>query len=168
MPTHHILLLFVCNIVWGFNFVAGKVGTEHFTPLMFSALRFAFVLVLLIPFIRPVPGQMRNILVLGLVMGVGHYSIMFIAIHLGHVVSTVAIASQLIVPFSTLLAVIFLGEQIQWVRRIAIFVSFLGVLIIGFEPFGANDVLAVSLSALAALANASARCIVLNLRSTDA
>jgi len=57
MPIHHILLLIACNAVWGFNFIAGKIGTAVFEPLLFSAIRFAFVLVLLAPFIRWVPGH---------------------------------------------------------------------------------------------------------------
>jgi len=97
-------------------------------------------------------------------MGGGHYSIMFYAIHIGEVLSSVAIASQLIVPMSTLLAVIFLGERVQWVRSLAIAMSFLGVVIIGFEPVGANDVLAISLSSIAALAMAAATILMRRLK----
>lgn len=159
MPLHHIFFLIACNAVWGFNYIAGKIGTEHFTPLIFSATRFAFVLILLLPFIRWVPGQMRRILLLGVVMGGGHYTLMFYAIKIGHVLSTIAIATQLLVPMSTLLAVLLLGERIQWVRTSAIAMCFIGVMIIGFEPVGSNDVLALSLAVLAALAMAVATII---------
>jgi len=164
MPTRHILLLIVVNLAWGFNFVAGKIGTEYFSPILFSALRFAFVLLLLAPFIRRVPGQMRNILLLGLILGAGHYTVMFYAIHIGEVLSTIAIASQLIVPLSTLLAVMFLGERIRWVRSVAIAMCFLGVVIIGYEPIGENDVLAIALAAFGALAMAVATIIMRRLK----
>jgi len=164
MPTHHILLLIVVNLAWGFNFVAGKIGTEHFSPMLFSALRFGFVLILLAPFLRIVPGQMRNIAVLGVILGAGHYTVMFYAIHIGEVLSSIAIASQLVVPLSTLLAVMFLGERIRWVRTLAIAMCFLGVVIIGFEPVGANDVFAISLAALGALAMAFATIIMRRLQ----
>jgi len=165
MPAHHILLLVACNVVWGFNFIAGKIGTAVFEPLLFSALRFAFVLVLLAPFIRWVPGQMKRILLLGLVLGGGHYTLMFYAIQMGHVLSTIAVASQLVVPMSTLLAVWLLGERIQWVRTLAIAMCFLGVAIIGFEPVGSNDIPALMLTLVATLAMAFATIIMRNIKS---
>jgi len=136
--------------------VAGKIGTEHFSPLLFSTLRFAFVFVLLAPFLRIIRGQMKSIFLLGALLGGGHYALMFYAIHLGHVLSSIAIAAQLVVPMSTLLAVILLGERIRWVRSGAIAMSFIGVVIIGFEPIGVNDVLALSLASIASLAMALA------------
>lgn len=148
--------MIACNLSWGFNFVAGKIGTEIFSPLLFSALRFGFVLVLLLPFLRWSPGQMRYVLAIGLTLGAGHYPIMFYAIHTGNVLSMVAIASQLVVPLSTLLAVIFLGERIKRVRTLAIALCFTGVVIIGFEAIGPEDLVALTLAALAALAMAVA------------
>lgn len=156
MPNSHILLLVACNLCWGFNFVAGKIGTEVFPPLLFSAVRFGFVIVLLLPFLRWAPGQMGRVLAIGLALGAGHYPIMFYAIHKGEVLSMVAIASQLVVPLSTLLAVFFLGERIKFVRTFAIALCFLGVVIIGFEAVGPDDILALSLAAIAALAMAVA------------
>lgn len=159
MPLHHILILIACNAAWGFNYIAGKIGTEIFEPLLFSAIRFCVVLILLVPFIRWVPGQMKRIILLGLVMGGGHYTLMFYAIKMGHVLSTIAIATQLMVPMSTLLAVLVLGEKIQWVRRVAIVMCFAGVVIIGFDPIGTNDIVALSLAVMAALAMAVATII---------
>lgn len=156
MPHRHILLLIACNMCWGFNFVAGKIGTDIFSPLLFSALRFGFVLALLLPFLRWAPGQMRLVLTIGLALGAGHYPIMFYAIHKGNVLSMVAIASQLVVPISTLLAVFLLGERIKLVRSLAIALCFIGVVIIGFEAVGPEDLLALTLAALAALAMAVA------------
>lgn len=164
MPLHHILLLIACNAAWGFNYIAGKVGTAVFDPLLFSAVRFAFVFVLLAPFIRWVPGQMKHILLLGLVMGGGHYTLMFYAIKIGHVLSTIAVAAQLVVPMSTLLAVWILGERIQWIRTLAIVMCFAGVVIIGFEPVGSNDILALTLTVLASLGMAFATIIMRSIK----
>jgi len=49
-------------------------------------------------------------------------------------VSTVAIFSQLIVPFATILSVLFLGEVIHWRRITGIALAFIGVFVIGFDP----------------------------------
>ncbi len=60
LPYSHIALVVLINALWGFNFVAAKDGTLAFGPLSFVALRFAIVLVLLLPWLRPVPGRMRR------------------------------------------------------------------------------------------------------------
>jgi O-acetylserine/cysteine efflux transporter len=46
----------------------------------------------------------------------------------------VAIASQMGVPFSTILSVWLLGETIRWRRRLGIVLAFAGIMIIGFDP----------------------------------
>ena len=150
MSPHHLALLVFINALWGLNFPAGSLGTQVFGPLMFSTLRFAVVLLLLFPFIRVVKGQMKLIVIIGLCLGAGHYSIMFYALYLGDNISTIAIAAQLTVPFSTILAVMFLGERIRLIRLLAIVLSFLGVVVIGFEPVGPENLLALLAATVAA------------------
>jgi O-acetylserine/cysteine efflux transporter len=55
-PVHILLALIVC-IAWGLNAVAGKIGVTYFPPVFFTALRFVFVLMCLLPWLKPVPGQ---------------------------------------------------------------------------------------------------------------
>jgi len=150
LSPHHLALLVFINALWGLNFLAGKLGTEVFGPLMFSTLRFAVVLLLLFPFMRVVKGQMKLIVLIGLCLGAGHYSIMFYALYLGDNVSSIAIAAQLAVPFSTILAILFLGERIRLIRIFAITLSFLGVVVIGFEPVGPEHLLALLAATVAA------------------
>jgi O-acetylserine/cysteine efflux transporter len=49
-------------------------------------------------------------------------------------VASVAIATQLGVPFTTLMSVLFLGEVIRWRRWLGIALAFAGVAVIGFQP----------------------------------
>ena len=157
MTRSHLALLVLVNVLWGFNFVAGKAGTATFGPLLFITLRFAIVLVLLAPFLRRVPGQMRGVLTIGFLLGVGHYAFMFYAIHVAGSLSSVAIAAQLTVPFSTILAIVFLGERIRLVRALAIAASFGGVVVIGLAPVGGPDhALALGLTTVASGAMAVA------------
>ncbi|NND92917.1 MAG: EamA family transporter [Granulosicoccus sp.] len=156
MTRTHLLLLIAINALWGFNFVAGKAGTATFGPLLFITLRFAIVLLLLAVFLRPVRTQMLRIMSIGLCMGIGHYAFMFYGIHLAGSLSAVAITAQLTVPFSTLLAIAFLGERIGITRAAAIATSFAGVILIGFEPVGPEHLTALLLTATASAAMAAA------------
>ncbi|MCB1805724.1 MAG: EamA family transporter, partial [Candidatus Competibacteraceae bacterium] len=116
MTNKDLLLALIVNIFWAFNFVAAKYGLAHFPAFLFTALRFLLLLILLAPLLRPVPGHTRRLLLIGLVMGIGHFSLMFWGMSVSSDVSSIAIASQLYVPFSTLLAVLFLSETIRWRR----------------------------------------------------
>ena len=153
MSGLHIALVIGINALWGFNFVAARHGTIAFEPLTFITLRFAIVLVLLLPFLRPVAGRMGQILAIGLTMGIGHFAFMFYAIWLAGSASSVAIASQLTVPFATLLAVALLGERVRTMRALAIAASFIGVIVIAATPIeavGPDNVTALLLATVAA------------------
>lgn len=165
MAVKHLALLVVINLSWGFNFIAGKWGTEQFGALTFSAVRFAIVLLLLFPFLRFVPGQLGRILLIGFLLGACHYSIMFLAMSLTENISAVAVAAQLLVPFSTILAIVFLGERIGMTRTAAIALSFIGVVVLAFEPFGAEHTLSLVLTVLGAFSMAVAAILMRSLKS---
>ena len=168
MTRNHLLLVLLVNALWGFNFIAGKYGTAVFGPMLFITLRFAIVLALLCLFLRRVPGQMLRIMAIGLMMGVGHYSFMFYGIYLAGSLSSVAITSQLTVPFATLLAIIFLGERIRWPRFLAIVTSFSGVVLIGLAPVGPEHLTALALTSVASLAMAISTILMRQLQGVSA
>jgi len=81
---------------------------------------------------------------------------MFYGIFLAGSLSAVAIAALLTVPLATLLAIVFLGERIGVTRALAITASFMGVVIIGFEPVGPEHTTALIYTTFASLAMATA------------
>lgn len=126
--------LLAINLIWGFNLIAAKIGVQHFPPLFFTMLRFGLVSACLLPFLRWHPHQMANVARAALCTGGIAFALLFCGLRITADASTVAIATQLGVPFSTLLSVWLLGETIRWRRRLGISLAFLGVLIIGFDP----------------------------------
>lgn len=129
-----MLLALLANTAWAFNFIAGKAGVTHFPPLLFTTLRFGMVLLLLFPFLRWVPGQMRQVIQVGFVLGVLHFSLIFAGLAAAGDITSIAIAAQLYVPFSALLAVLVLGETMGRRHLLGIGAAFGGVLVIGFDP----------------------------------
>ena len=134
MLPRHIMLAFLVAAVWGFNFIAAKWAVEDFPPLFANGLRFLLVFVVLLPFLRIVPGKMKPLIKVALTLGVVHFGLLFWAMSLAGGVGSVAIASQLNVPFSTILAVVILKETVGWKRLFGISISFVGVLFLGFDP----------------------------------
>ncbi|WP_417452125.1 DMT family transporter [Kordiimonas sp.] len=134
MKPLDILLVLLVTVAWGMNFVATKWTMDGFSPLLSNALRFSSVVILLAPFLRIVRGRMVDLAIAAVLLGVVHFGALFWAVKLSGGIGSVAIASQLSVPFSTLLAVFFLGETIGWKRAMGIALSFAGVLALGFDP----------------------------------
>ncbi len=129
-----LAILVFLNVIWGFNLVASKVGVQQFPPVFFTALRFVLVSVVVARYLRPHPGQMTRLLWAAFLAGPIAFALLFIGIANVESVSSVAIASQLGVPFTTLLSVWLLGERIHWRRKLGIFLAFAGIAVISFDP----------------------------------
>ncbi|OUR80036.1 hypothetical protein A9Q83_02380 [Alphaproteobacteria bacterium 46_93_T64] len=150
MSLPHIGLALIVNIIWGFSFVAAKVAMEQYSPLLFTAMRFLLVALLLAWFLRPVKGSMRMILAISLLVGVVHFTLLYLGLSIAGGVSAVAITIQLVAPFSLVMAVVFLGETIRWRRVMGLLLAFGGIMILGFDPIVFNHLNGVLLVAGAA------------------
>ena len=151
-------------MAWAFNFIAGKAGVAHFPPLLFTALRFAILLLLAWPFLRWVSGQMGRVLLIAFILGVLHFGLIFAGLAASGDIASVAIATQLYVPFAALLAVIFLRERLDGRRMLGISAAFAGVLVIGFDPIVFHHLDALGLITAASLAMAVATVLMRELR----
>ena len=153
-PQHFLFLILICTI-WGFNFVAAKVGVGEMPPLLFVGLRFAVVFALLIPFLKIAPGRMRDIAIIALFNGAIHFGLMFIGVALT-AASVMAVIVQLNVPFATVLSIVFLGETVKWRRWAGIAMTVLGVTIVSFDPHVFDSLTGVLFGAAAAMSGAIA------------
>jgi O-acetylserine/cysteine efflux transporter len=132
-PRHLVLLLGV-TFIWGVNLITSKVGVREIPPFLFTFLRFVIVAALVLPFLKVHPGQMRTLTLAALLLGALNFGLSFAGLRRASSVSSVAIVTQLGVPFATLLSVLMLGEVIRWRRWTGIALSFLGIVILGFDP----------------------------------
>ena len=148
MAGSHLILVIIVCIAWGFNFTAGANGMQHFSPLLFTSLRFGLVLLAVLPFIRRPPReQWARLISVCLLIGVFHFTTMFWALALSEDVSSVVIVQHTYIPIGVVLAMGLLGERVGWRSLSATAVAFTGVLVIGFDPLvlGQLEVLAITL-----------------------
>lgn len=129
-----LALLIGMNLIWGLNLIAAKIGVGQFPPIFFTALRFSSLGLFLIPMLRIHRGQMTYVLAAAMLTGPAAFALLFTGVYLVEDASTVAIASQMGVPFSTLMSVWLLGEVIRWRRTLGIALAFAGIVIISFDP----------------------------------
>ena len=77
---------------------------------------------------------MSEVFFISLAMGSAHFSLFYGGMSLAENVSAVAVATQLGVPFATIMSIVFLGEQVGWRRWTGISMAFVGVMVISFDP----------------------------------
>ncbi|WP_448581215.1 DMT family transporter [Thermaurantiacus sp.] len=159
MRLRHLLMMLAICLLWAGNIVAIKESVSAVPPLTSVALRYAFMLPVCLPFLRfveglPADGRPPPCMVLviasGLLLGAS-FGLGALSFHLATNVSALAIAGQLGVPFSLLLAIAFAGERIQWRRSLGILMSFAGVTILVFDPRIFDERLALLLTVISAL-----------------
>lgn len=131
-------MVFIC-FVWGMTFIAGKAGVTELPPILFTGLRYLLLSLILWPFLKPIQGQMPQVVIISICMGSAHFSLFYGGMALAENVSSVAVASQLGVPISTIMSIIFLGEQVRWRRWLGILAAFSGVMVISFDPAVINE-----------------------------
>ncbi len=134
LSRRHLWQLVLINAVWGFNIVAIKFCVDRFPPVFLSFLRFLIVGLVVWPWLRLRRGEMKWLLTAAICGGGLQFALMYAGVALSGNMSSVAIASQLGVPFATLLSVMLLGETIHWRRWLGIGLAFAGIVVLGFNP----------------------------------
>ncbi len=137
-------------LFWGLNFIAAKTTVSELPPLLVASLRFFVVAVLVAPFFRPARDKMRGILVLSVTLGVGHFGLIFLGLS-GVGVAEAAIAIQLGVPFSAILAAVFFRDHLEWIPWAGMGLAFGGVALLAGEP-SLGSPLSLAILVVAALA----------------
>jgi len=119
--------------LWGGNMVAVKAATMTLPPFFLLAMRFLVVGLVLAPFFHLPRRAWRGILGLALVLGVGHFGLLFVAVS-GMDAASAAVAVQMSTPFSALIAWVVYRETLGWGRALGIAVAFVGIVLLAGEP----------------------------------
>ncbi|HEX3776430.1 MAG TPA: EamA family transporter [Polyangiaceae bacterium] len=119
--------------IWGFNFVVIKVGTEGVPPLLLAALRFVFVALPAVFFVKRPRAPWLLVAGYGLFLGVGEFGLLFSAIKLGAPVGLSSLILQSQAFFTALLASFFLGERFALHSALGLLVASLGLVLIGAQ-----------------------------------
>ncbi|OYU16201.1 MAG: EamA family transporter [Alphaproteobacteria bacterium PA4] len=152
MKPAHLALILLIDVVWAFNIVAVKEAVEAAQPITAVALRYGIVLLATLPWLRWLPGRMGIVLITGFIAGALFMGMGGLSFALADNVSALAIAGQLGVPFSLLLAVLIYKETIRWPRITAVMLCFAGVAVMGFDPAIAHESIGLWLTVGASLA----------------
>ncbi len=133
MTLRYKLIILLVPLIWGANMIAMRITLTELPPLLATFLRFAIVASILVPLVKRPTGKMLQVLTLAFTLGLGHFGLMTVAMQtLDASVGTVLL--QLGVPFSSLLAAIFLNDRLGWRRLAGMVGAFVGVLVLFWDP----------------------------------
>ncbi|MDP2370009.1 EamA family transporter [Rhodoferax sp.] len=151
LSLKHFLLALAVVAVWGTNFVVIKLALGQMPPLLFATLRFA-VVVLPAVFLFPRPDvPWRNLAAYGLLIGVGQFGLLFVAMN-GHISPGLAsLVIQIQVFFTIGLSMYLSHERLQRVQWLALAMATTGIGVIVLHTDGTTTLLGLGLILLAAL-----------------
>lgn len=133
------VVMFLVCLAWAMNTLVSSILIVRYqVPALFYALvRFGLAAVLLLGYLRPLPRPGARMLLAGLLLGGGHFGLMFMGLRTVSASGT-AIILQLIVPTTTLLSMLLLGERLSRQRGVGIATAFIGVLVVLAHGAGQN------------------------------
>ena len=171
MPLKHLLILLFIAIAYGSAFPITKLAlNDSVPPILMASLRMGIVLILLIPFWKfriPKKKYIPSLIAFSISMGVMVYVFMTLSLYYSSIISPVIVGSQLAIPFGVLASAIILNENISSKKWILIFTSFIGILIIFFDPKLANNFLGLFYASLMALSFGLAQVYSRQLKDLD-
>ncbi|WP_417828127.1 DMT family transporter [Thalassospira sp.] len=133
MPIKAMLMAFSVAVIWGVNMLTVKGAVSEIPPFTLTAIRFAAVAILLIPFTRMPRGRMGKLALISLTFGGLHFGVLFYALSMIDA-GPVAIIILLGVPFSSMLATYFFNDRLGWKRLLGMALAFIGVTIMFWDP----------------------------------
>ncbi|HTR59925.1 MAG TPA: EamA family transporter [Casimicrobiaceae bacterium] len=131
LAARDLALILAVVTLWGFSFVAIKVGLRELPPFALAALRFVFAAIPLVFFVRPPRMPWRFVAGYGLAIGVVQFGLLFLGIKLGMPAGLSSLVIQVQVFFTIALGVVFLREHWRREDLIGAAIATLGLVLLG-------------------------------------
>ncbi|MBK9624455.1 MAG: EamA family transporter [Rhodocyclaceae bacterium] len=156
LPLRHFLLALVVVAIWGSNFVVIKYALADLPPLLFAALRFAIAFAPAAFFLRRPRVDWRNLALYGVLIGVGQFGVLYVAMS-GHITPGLAsLVIQTQVFFTIAMSMKIAGETVKPFQWFALLLAASGIVVIVLHTDGTTTVGGLILILFAAMSWAAA------------
>ena len=136
LPLRRLLLALLIVTIWGSNFVALKLALHDLPPLLLVTLRFIFVAIPAVFFLKRPAIPVRLLLVYGFSMFAFQFSFMFLGMKLGVSAGLASLILQFQVFVTLGLAVVFLKEKVTFPQIAGALVAAAGFVMVGLHTGG--------------------------------
>jgi O-acetylserine/cysteine efflux transporter len=131
VAARDLALILAIVALWGFSFVAIKVGLREIPPFALAALRFFCAAVPLVFFVGRPKMPWRYIAGYGFAIGFCQFGLLFLGMKLGMPAGLSSLVIQLQIFFTVGLAIAFLGDPLQKEDLIGAAIATVGVVLLG-------------------------------------
>lgn len=145
MNPLHLILILLTVAIWGFNFVAIKVGLQEMPPLLLCCVRFFLTSLPAILFVKFPKTSFGCVALYGLTTFALQFTLLFMGMRAGVSAGLTSLLLQTQVFFTILLAVLFLGERVKLWQIIGALISFSGIALIGINLSGTITLMGLAL-----------------------
>jgi O-acetylserine/cysteine efflux transporter len=139
----HLLLATLMSMIFGMGWVLAKSALDYFPPILLAAFRFGVAAIVLIWFVKPPYGQMRNIMIISVLAITVPYAMIYIGLK-DLDASTTILLVQLEAPVLIMLGAIMLGEMPGYRKAIGTMIAFSGIVLIAGDPQIRTNIIAVA------------------------
>jgi O-acetylserine/cysteine efflux transporter len=132
------LLCLVC-FGWAAHTIISKIVVSgmQIPPLYYASVRYGLVAMCASAWLLPMPKPRWRILLVGFLMGGGGFALFFIGLKTS-TPSSSAVVQQLGLPMTTVLSIALLGERLRWKRGVGIALTFIGAVVVMWDPDGVS------------------------------
>jgi O-acetylserine/cysteine efflux transporter len=127
LPLSHLLLALSVVFVWGTNFVVIRWGLDGLPPFLFATLRFALSALPWLLFIPRPTAPWRKIATFGVLLGVGQFGLLFLAMRSSISPGLASLVVQLQVFFTIGLSLWLMGEKVRGYQVIGLLLALAGL-----------------------------------------
>ena len=147
MSPKHTALIILIMFFLGSAYPLGKFSLNtSINPILFGSLRMGIVFLCLVPFCKIIIPPKKYLLPLigfSIFMGAGVNMFLYLSLEVTSIIAPITIGAQLGIPFAIIISSIFLSEGISFKKWILIFTSFLGIILIAFDPKIVEEILGI-------------------------
>lgn len=133
MPLNHLLLALAVVFVWGTNFVVIRWGLDGMPPFLFATLRFALAAFPWLLFMPRPAVSWRKLALFGVLIGVGQFGLLYLAIQGRISPGLASLVVQLQVFFTIGLSLLLMGERVRGYQIVGLLLALGGLLLIALN-----------------------------------
>ena len=145
LPIKDIILALSVAVCWAFNLVVIKWAIQGISPLTFGFLRFLFVAFPLVFFIKRPNIPLPKLILIGLLLGVAKFALMFKGLEMGISIGMCALTLQTQVIFTAIFSYFIFGYHLSKREMFGIFLALCGVAMLGFQTENASTLTSFAL-----------------------
>jgi O-acetylserine/cysteine efflux transporter len=149
MLVRDMLLAALTSLIWGFGFIAAKVGLESFSAPQMTALRFLVVALFVVVVPRP-KMPWSSLIAIGATLFTGQFLLLFLAFTHGMPPGLASVSQQIQAFFTVLLSAVFLRDIPGGRQLVGMAIAFAGLALIATTVGADLNIVGLGLAVAAA------------------